>query len=115
MFTDRDGLKYEIKTNFLYEELYRNEDIFYFSQYLENSKLYNSKNKKVIGKMKDETKSITFFEFVGLKFKMYSLMKSDNKENKKIKVISKDVVEKLIIKNIQTHSKTKTKNKQIMK
>ena len=50
--------------------------------------------------MKDETKSITFFEFVGLKFKMYSLMKSDNKENKKIKVISKDVVEKLIIKNI---------------
>ena len=65
--------------------------------------------------MKDETKGITFFEFVGLKFKMYSLMKSDNKENKKIKVISKDVVEKLIIKNIQTHSKTKTKNKQIMK
>lgn len=37
-----------------------------FDEYLENSKFQNPTNKKGIGKVKDETKDISFVEFVGL-------------------------------------------------
>jgi hypothetical protein len=48
-----------------------NQDLFDTSKYPKNHFLYSSQNKKVIGKMKDETSSIPIEEFVGLRAKLY--------------------------------------------
>ena len=44
--------------NDVHENFYADKNMFDFSEYWENSKLYNKKNKKVIGNMKDETESV---------------------------------------------------------
>ena len=49
-------------------------------------------NKKVIGKFKDEAASIHIIEFVGLKSKMYSYIKNDEKGGKIAKGIKKNVI-----------------------
>ena len=56
LFTETDGLVYEIKTNNVYEDFYKDKDLFGFSACLQDSKIFDSVNKKVIGKMKDEFK-----------------------------------------------------------
>ena len=76
---------YEIKTKDVYEDFYKDKNLFDFSDYPLNSKVYNTANKKVLGKMKDEFKGKIISEFVGLKSKMYSLIAVDGKENKKAK------------------------------
>ena len=38
MITDTDSLTYEINTDDKYKEVYKSEDMFDFSKYLENSK-----------------------------------------------------------------------------
>ena len=38
LFTDTDSLFYEIKTNVVYEDFYKDKDLFDFSNYLQNSK-----------------------------------------------------------------------------
>ena len=53
------------------------------------------KNKKVLGKMKDETQGIPIQEFVGLKSKMYSMIYEDDgklTEKKTAKGIKKSVI-----------------------
>ena len=49
--------------------------MFDFGNYSKDSKLFNETNKKVIGKMKDESGGVIVNEFVGLKSKMYSMKK----------------------------------------
>ena len=44
------------------------------SEYPFTNPLYNKKNKKVIGKMKDELNSIILEEYIGLRPKSYSLL-----------------------------------------
>ena len=86
MFTDTDSLVYEIKDkDDIYEDFYSERDLFDFSDY---SKDY-SKDKKVIGKMKDEFKGEVVSEFIGLKSKMYSLVSVNNEEKTKAKGINK--------------------------
>ena len=49
LFTDTaDNLVYEIETNDVYEDFYKNKDMFNFSEYSENLKFYDAtkKNKK---------------------------------------------------------------------
>ena len=55
-------------------------------------KMFDSVNKKVIGKMKDEFKGNIISEFARLKSKMYSLVDVDGKANKKAKGINRGVV-----------------------
>ena len=43
------------------------KDLFDFSNYLKDSKLFNETNKNVIGKMKDEFGGFIITGFVGLK------------------------------------------------
>ena len=57
--------------------------MFDFSNYLSKSKYYDSSNKLVVGKMKDETAGIVIEEFVGLKPNMYSYLVDDNSEIKR--------------------------------
>ena len=51
---------------------------------------------KVIGKMKDEAAGIPITEFVGLRSKMYSYMKDNQKGGKTAKGIKKGVIKKNI-------------------
>ena len=75
LFTDKDSLAYEIKSENVYEEFYKWKDLFDFSNYWKDSGFYDDINKKVIGKMKDEYGGVIIDEFVRLKAKMYSIKK----------------------------------------
>ena len=65
LLTDTDSLVYEIKTEDVYEDFYLDKDLFDSSDYPVKSKFFDPKNKKVIGKMKDELKREIVDEFVG--------------------------------------------------
>ena len=61
---------------------------FKISEYIENSGFYDQTKKKIIGKMKDETKGVPIVKFVGHTSKMYSYVKNNEitcKKQKKLK------------------------------
>ena len=91
LFTNTDSLVYEIKTKDIYEDFYEDKSLFDFSDYPLNSKFFDTVNKKVIGKMKDEFKGKIISEFVGLKSKLYSLICVDNKEVTKAKGVNEKI------------------------
>ena len=95
VFTDTDSLVYEIITNYVYEDFYKDKDLFDFSDYPQDSKFFDLVNKKVIGKMKYKFKEKLVSEFLGLKSKMYSLIDEYNEENKKAKRVNKEVVKNI--------------------
>ena len=88
LFNDTDSLTYEIKSENIYEEFFKLKDLFDFSNYSKDSKFFDETNKKVIGKMKDESVGVIVNEFVGLKSKMYSVKKIDGKECNTAKKVS---------------------------
>ena len=51
----------------------------------------STKQKRVIKKMKDETKDILIVEFIALKNKMHSFIKIDDKGGKKLKGVNENV------------------------
>ncbi|CAB3978796.1 Hypothetical predicted protein [Paramuricea clavata] len=63
-----------------------------------DSPFYYDRNKKVIGKFKDEAGGVSIVEFCGLRSKMYSYMKEDGKGGMTAKG-----VKKYVIKNKLTH------------
>ena len=65
-FTDTDSLVYETETDDVYEDFYKNKNLFDFRDYPEDSKFFDTVNKKVIGK-NERFKGKTISEFVGLK------------------------------------------------
>ena len=79
LFTDTDSLTYEIKTKDVYRDFWNDKDRFDNSDYPENSPYFNKTNKKVIGKFKDEAAGVPVVEFVGLRSKMYSYFKINDK------------------------------------
>ena len=117
LFTDTNSLKYEIEAEDVYKDFWKDKDMFDNSDYPENSPYYCNANKKVIEKFKDESCGIPITEFVGLKSKMYSYIKSDEKDGKTTKGIKKNVIKNNIkhedYKNVllnddQLHHKMKT-------
>ena len=54
LFTNTDSLLYEIETDDLYEDLYRDKDLFDFR---EDSKFYDPTNQNMIGKMLDDKRN----------------------------------------------------------
>ena len=88
LFTDTDSLTYEIETVDAYKDFWTDKDMFDNSDYPENSPYYCKSNKKIIGKFKDEACGIPITEFVGLKSKMYSYVK-DNEKGEKLLRVSK--------------------------
>ena len=72
-FTDTDSLLYEIKTNDIYKDM-KGDDEYDFSGYPFNHPLFDTKNKKKIGKMKDELNGMILEEFIGPRPKCYSLL-----------------------------------------
>ena len=80
-----------MKTKDIIKYLKNLEDIFDLSNLDENHELYSEKNKKIIGKFKNECPKNTWIdELVCLRSKVYSFKCKNNDENKnKIKGISK--------------------------
>ena len=56
LFIDTDSLVYEIKEKDVYEKSFQDKHLFDFGEYPVDSKCYDSSNKKLFGKMKDECK-----------------------------------------------------------
>lgn len=95
LMTDTDSLMYEVYTDNIYDDMFNDLDLFDTSDYPKDHKLYSEKNKKVLGKMKDELAGKPIEEFVGLRAKMYSL-KHGGIEKKRAKGIKRQVVEKVL-------------------
>ena len=92
LFTDTDSLTYEIETDDVYKDFWNNRNKFDNSDYHENSPLLDKANKKVIGKFKDETAGVPNNESIGLRSKMYSYIKNDERGGKTAKGIKKNVI-----------------------
>ena len=104
LFTDRDSLTYEIEAEDVYKDFWNDKDMFDNSDYPESSPYYC--NKKIIGNFKDEACGIWITEFIGLKSKMYSYVKDNDKSGKAAKGIKKNVIKNNIKhENHKKHSK----------
>ena len=64
LFTDTDSLRYEIKTEDVYENFSQDKEIFDFLNYSPISKFDDDSNNLVIDKMRDETGNVAVEEFV---------------------------------------------------
>ena len=95
LFTDTDSLCYEIETEDLYRDMENNKEHYDFSAYPKEHFLYDITNKKVLGKMKDETNSVPPEGFVVLRAKMYTL-KYGSSGKKTAKGVKKLVIQKAI-------------------
>ena len=105
-YMDTDSLVYHIKTKDFYADISDDiEERFDTSGYNKEDAgpLPIGKNKKVIGKMKDELGGAIMTEFIALRPKLYSYRKLDGKEDttgqdevKKCKGIKKCVVKKTL-------------------
>ena len=80
LFTDTDSLTYEIKSQVVYEKIFKHKHLFDFSNFSKDFKFYDGQNKMVVGKIKVEHKGISIKKFVGLKSKMNSMVSDDGKE-----------------------------------
>ena len=100
LYTDTDSLLLEIKTKDIYKDMKSNEHMYDTSDYPTSHFLHSMKNKKVLGKMKDECNGKPISEYVGLKPKMYSILLDDGVEIKKAKGVKKYVVKKHISHNL---------------
>ena len=88
LFTDTDSLTYEIKSEDVYENVFKHKHLFDFSNYPKDSKFFDQANKKVIGKMKDLSKRKIIDEHFGLKSRMYSMKNIDGKESNTAKGVN---------------------------
>ena len=73
--------------------MYDNREHFDLSD-MKIKKFKDVKNKKVIGKFKDETEGIPIRQFIGLRSKMYSIKLDNDEEKKTAKGIVKSVIKK---------------------
>ena len=92
LYTDTDSLLLEIQTDDVYRDVAAHKDLYDTSDYPQDHPLHNTENKKVLGKMKDECAGVPIAEYVGLRPKMYSILKGDSKEIRKAKGVKKCVV-----------------------
>ena len=111
LFTDTDSLCYEIQTKDAYNDFWQDKCKFDNSDYPKDSLYYNPTNKKVIGKFKDEAAGMPIREFIGLRPKMYSYIKDNNKNEKTAKRIRKYVIKKNI--THENYKQTLLENKQM--
>ena len=86
LFTDTNILTYEIKSVDVYEEFFKLKHLFDVSNYSKDSKFFDKANKKVIGKIKNESEGKTIGEFA--KLKVYSMKNIDGKESNTAKGVN---------------------------
>ncbi len=62
-----DSLVYSIRTDDIYEDVRQHSELYDTSDYPKDHPAYSDRNKKVLGKFKDETNSNPIKEFIGLR------------------------------------------------
>ena len=95
LFTDTDSLLYHIKTPNLTTHMTEIHDELDTSNYPADHELYTMKNKKVVGKFKDECAGEKLDAFCGLRAKMYCIKKK-NRDSKRAKGVSKATIKTLM-------------------
>lgn len=96
LFTDTDSLCYHIHTEDVYLDMVQNLDLYDTSDYPADHFLHSIKNKKVLGKMKDEMNGTIILEFVGVRSKMYSMLTKKGEKN-----TAKGVVKNVRVKRLK--------------
>jgi len=103
LYTDTDSLLLMTETPNIYDDMLSDIDFYDTSDYPKDHALFSTKNKKVVGKFKDECAGKPIIEFVGLRPKMYSI-KTLDKEVKKAKGVTKSVIKKDLKHEMYVHS-----------
>ena len=85
LYTDTDSLLVDIKTKDIYKVMSETKDEYDFSDYLKDHPLYDETNIKVIGKLKDECAGAPIVEYIGLRPKLYLVLRADEQTIKKQK------------------------------
>lgn len=78
LMTDTDSLFYQIRNHEINDVFAKHKDLFDFGNYDKKHPLYDNKNDKVIGKMKNESPTSAIVEYCGLRSKMYAFNSIDN-------------------------------------
>ena len=90
LYTDTDSFVIHVKDRNIYKIMQENEDLFDCSGYPKEHILYSEKNKKVLGKFKDELNGNLMSERISLRSKMYAhKIYNSKKEEKRAKGIKK--------------------------
>ena len=76
IYTDTDSLLLHIQTDDVYKDMKEHSWLYDTSNYHKDHPLYDARNKKVLGKMKDECGGEPIEEVVALRPKMYSIKKA---------------------------------------
>ena len=79
IYTDTDSLLLNIQTEDVYKDMKEDSWLYDTSNYPKDHPLYDNRNKKVLGKMKDECGGLAIEEVMAVRLKMYSLKKSDKR------------------------------------
>ena len=74
LLTDTDSLMYKIEAENVYEDFYKDKELFDLSNYPKDSKYYNNANNFIVGEMKNKTFGVPIKSFAGLKSKMYTFI-----------------------------------------
>ena len=95
LYTDTDSFILKIETADIYKDIKKNIDFYDTSNYKKDHFLFNKKNKKVLGKFKDECGGVPIKEYAGLRPKMYSVI-TQTEKIRKAKGVKKNVVKNQI-------------------
>ena len=93
IYTDTDSLLLQIQTDDVYKDMKANSWHYDTSNYPQDHQLYDARNKKALGKMKDECGGEPIEEVVALRPKMNSIKKASS-SIKKAKGVKKNVIER---------------------
>ena len=85
LYTDTDSLIVNVQTYDVYADMAQHADQYDTSNYPADHFIRSNVNYKVLGKMKDECAGTPIAEFVGLKPKMYSILKADGEQERRSK------------------------------
>ena len=95
VYTDTDSLILDIQTEDVYKDMKEHSWLYDTSNYPKDNPLHDNRNKKVLGKMKDECGGGVIKEVVAIRSKMYSV-EVGKKHIRKAKGVKKNVIEKEI-------------------
>ena len=74
IYTDTDSLILKIQTEDVYKDMKEDSWLYDTSNYPKDNLLYDDRNKKVLGKIKDECRRDVIKEVVAVRPKMYSVL-----------------------------------------
>lgn len=99
IYTDTDSFIYHIQTDDLVRDFKHFSGIMDFCDYPKDHELFNEKNKKVLGKLKDEMNGQPINEVIAIKSKLY-FIDSPVKQQKRAKGVQRSVVEQHLTKDL---------------